>query len=74
MRLSWIFLSHIALVEAILGSHRAFFPWHAALMRWCEDNLVSIETVLDSRGVCLALQEAVIGSHRALFILMETFF
>ena len=62
------FLIQIALAEAVLGSRGTFIALHAALTRWLEAMLVSVETVLDSNRVCLASCEAVIDSQRALLV------
>ena len=62
------------MAEAILGSRGAFLALHAVLTSWCEADLVSIETVLDSHEVCLASQEVVIVSQRILSAATETCF
>jgi len=66
------FATHITFEKVVLGSQETFIASCAALTYWREAELVSFETVVGSRGACLALREARIGSHRILVVLCTT--
>ena len=66
------FATHIAFEEVVLGSQGTFIASHAALTRWHEAELVSFDTMVGSRGACIALCEARIGSQRIFVVSHRT--
>ena len=68
------FAIHIALLEAVLGSHGTFTVSRATLVCWCGASLVPVGTVIGSRGACLASHEVELGSQGTLIVSTETCF
>jgi len=67
------FAIHIALAEAILGSHGTLEGSRVTLIRWHGANFVPAKTVIGSRRAWLASHEAELGSWRTSVVSSDLF-